>query len=214
MVMCWFRLATDGFWSKQALMSCTEDRVDMVAPSDTGVDGSGLALLRSGAGGAWSPITSALSQLRRFGDTLTCTHVPLMPVGSAGNLGRSGQRKLSEWIRPIAMKKALQRWRWIWPGRGFGDGQAGAAVSGRDSPGEGSVWRTDVCLSGVRQSTPCRTAAQNGWLDERACMLENMLAFKRAGADGIADVFCWTLRAIRAGNASSVSGGVLARRQQ
>ncbi|MDD2885030.1 MAG: porphobilinogen synthase [Dechloromonas sp.] len=30
-----------------------------------------------------------------------------------------------------------------------------------------------------------KAAAQNGWLNEEACMLESLLAFKRAGADGI-----------------------------
>ncbi len=30
-----------------------------------------------------------------------------------------------------------------------------------------------------------KAAAQNGWLDERACVLEALLAFKRAGADGV-----------------------------
>ncbi|WP_090879106.1 porphobilinogen synthase [Nitrosovibrio sp. Nv6] len=30
-----------------------------------------------------------------------------------------------------------------------------------------------------------KAAAQNGWLDEKACVLEALLAFKRAGADGI-----------------------------
>lgn len=30
-----------------------------------------------------------------------------------------------------------------------------------------------------------KAAAQNGWLDEQACVLEAMLCFKRAGADGI-----------------------------
>ncbi|WP_072766298.1 porphobilinogen synthase [Nitrosospira sp. Nsp11] len=30
-----------------------------------------------------------------------------------------------------------------------------------------------------------KAAAQNGWLDERTCVLESLLAFKRAGADGI-----------------------------
>ena len=30
-----------------------------------------------------------------------------------------------------------------------------------------------------------KAAAQNGWLNERACVLEALLAFKRAGADGI-----------------------------
>jgi porphobilinogen synthase len=30
-----------------------------------------------------------------------------------------------------------------------------------------------------------KAAAQNGWLDERACVMETMLGFKRAGADGV-----------------------------
>ena len=30
-----------------------------------------------------------------------------------------------------------------------------------------------------------KAAAQNGWLDEKACVLETLLCFKRAGADGI-----------------------------
>ncbi len=34
-----------------------------------------------------------------------------------------------------------------------------------------------------------KAAAQNGWLDERACVLEALLAFKRAGADGILSYF-------------------------
>lgn len=32
-------------------------------------------------------------------------------------------------------------------------------------------------------------AIQNGWLDEKACVLESLLAFKRAGADGILTYF-------------------------
>ena len=34
-----------------------------------------------------------------------------------------------------------------------------------------------------------KAAAQNGWLDEKKCVLESMLAFKRAGADGILTYF-------------------------
>ncbi|HKY01905.1 MAG TPA: porphobilinogen synthase [Burkholderiales bacterium] len=34
-----------------------------------------------------------------------------------------------------------------------------------------------------------KAAAQNGWLDEKACMLEALLAFKRAGADGVLTYF-------------------------
>jgi porphobilinogen synthase len=32
-------------------------------------------------------------------------------------------------------------------------------------------------------------AAQNGWLDERQVVLEALLSFKRAGADGILTYF-------------------------
>lgn len=34
-----------------------------------------------------------------------------------------------------------------------------------------------------------KAAAQNGWLNEQACVLESLLAFKRAGADGILTYF-------------------------
>ncbi len=34
-----------------------------------------------------------------------------------------------------------------------------------------------------------KAAAQNGWLDERACVLEALTAFKRAGADGVLSYF-------------------------
>ena len=34
-----------------------------------------------------------------------------------------------------------------------------------------------------------KAAAQNGWLDEKACVMESLLAFKRAGADGILTYF-------------------------
>jgi porphobilinogen synthase len=34
-----------------------------------------------------------------------------------------------------------------------------------------------------------KAAAQNGWLDERACAMEALTAIKRAGADGILTYF-------------------------
>jgi porphobilinogen synthase len=30
-----------------------------------------------------------------------------------------------------------------------------------------------------------KAAAQNGWIDEKSCVLEALLSMKRAGADGI-----------------------------
>lgn len=34
-----------------------------------------------------------------------------------------------------------------------------------------------------------KAAVQNGWLDEKACVMESLLAFKRAGADGVLTYF-------------------------
>ena len=34
-----------------------------------------------------------------------------------------------------------------------------------------------------------KAAFANGWLEERACTLESLLAFKRAGADGVLTYF-------------------------
>lgn len=34
-----------------------------------------------------------------------------------------------------------------------------------------------------------KAAAQNGWLDGEACMMESLLGFKRAGADGVLTYF-------------------------
>ena len=34
-----------------------------------------------------------------------------------------------------------------------------------------------------------KAAAQNGWLDEKGAMLEALMAFKRAGADGVITYF-------------------------
>jgi len=34
-----------------------------------------------------------------------------------------------------------------------------------------------------------QAAAQNGWLDREATMMESLLAFKRAGADGVLTYF-------------------------
>ena len=44
-----------------------------------------------------------------------------------------------------------------------------------------------------------KAAAQNGWLDEAACMMESLLAFKRAGADGVLTYFALDAAARLAG---------------
>jgi hypothetical protein len=44
-----------------------------------------------------------------------------------------------------------------------------------------------------------KAAAQNGWLDHDAVMMESLLAFKRAGADGILTYFAVDAARLRAG---------------
>ena len=45
-----------------------------------------------------------------------------------------------------------------------------------------------------------KAAAQNGWLDHDAVMMESLLAFKRAGADGVLSYFALeAARLIKAG---------------
>jgi porphobilinogen synthase len=45
-----------------------------------------------------------------------------------------------------------------------------------------------------------KAAAENGWLDERACALEALLSIKRAGADAILTYFALdAARWLRAG---------------
>ena len=47
-----------------------------------------------------------------------------------------------------------------------------------------------------------KAAAQNGWLDEERCVMESLLAFKRAGADGILTYFALdAARRLRQGSA-------------
>jgi porphobilinogen synthase len=46
-----------------------------------------------------------------------------------------------------------------------------------------------------------KAAAQNGWLDERACMLEALTCIKRAGADAILTYFALDAARALAGKA-------------
>jgi porphobilinogen synthase len=45
-----------------------------------------------------------------------------------------------------------------------------------------------------------QAAFANGWLNEEAVILESLLAFKRAGADGILTYFAPKAAALLAGN--------------
>ena len=74
-------------------------------------------------------------------------------------------------------------------GRRHGDGQARHALSRYRPPREGQFRRADLRLSGRGEYAMIAAAANNGWLDGDHAMLESLLAFKRAGADGILTYF-------------------------
>ena len=49
---------------------------------------------------------------------------------------------------------------------------------------------SDSITQARASSQPLAKAAfANGWLDERACVLESLIGFKRAGADGVLTYF-------------------------
>ncbi|MDR2788561.1 MAG: porphobilinogen synthase [Candidatus Accumulibacter sp.] len=51
-------------------------------------------------------------------------------------------------------------------------------------------FRVPTCVYQVSgEYAMLRAAGQNGWLDEKSCVLESLMAFKRAGADGILSYF-------------------------
>ena len=75
-------------------------------------------------------------------------------------------------------------------GRRHDHGQARPALSRHRPPREGRVRRADLRLPGVRRiRDDLAGAAANGWIDGDKAMLESLIAFKRAGADGILTYF-------------------------
>ena len=74
--------------------------------------------------------------------------------------------------------------------RRHGDGQARHAVSRHRAPRERRIPASPTYVYQVSgEYAMLKAAIQNGWLDEKRCILEALLAFKRAGADGILTYF-------------------------
>ena len=61
----------------------------------------------------------------------------------------------------------------------------GPALPRHLRPGEGRVPRADLRLPGLGRVRDARRAEANGWLDGDRAILETLLAFHRAGCDGI-----------------------------
>jgi len=168
---------------KQALCHA-EAGADMVAPSDM-MDGR-IGAIRSALDDAARQRTRIMAYSAKYASSF---YGPFRDaVGSAGNLG--GGSKYTYQMDPANSDEALQE---VWL-----DLQEGADVV-MVKPGMPylDIVRRVKDAFGVPTAVyqvsgeyaMLKAAAQNGWLDERSCVMEALTGFKRAGADAILTYF-------------------------
>jgi len=168
---------------RQALCHA-EAGVDMVAPSDM-MDGR-IGSIRSALDAAGSQRTRIMAYAAKYASSF---YGPFRDaVGSSGNL--AGGDKYTYQMDPANSDEALREVRldleegadmvMVKPGLPYLDivrrvkDAFGAPTAVYQVSGEYAM---------------LKAAGQNGWLDERACALETLTAFKRAGADAILTYF-------------------------
>jgi porphobilinogen synthase len=167
----------------QALVQA-EAGVDIVAPSDM-MDGR-IGAIRRSLDERGLIHTAIMAYSAKYASKF---YGPFRDaVGSAGNLGKSDKKNYQmdpgnsdEALREIALD--LQEGAdmvMVKPGMPYLDivqrckATFGAPTFAYQVSGEYAM---------------LKAAAQNGWLDGEACMMESLLAFKRAGADGVLTYF-------------------------
>ncbi|MBL0421059.1 porphobilinogen synthase [Ramlibacter sp. AW1] len=169
--------------TRQALVQA-EAGVDIVAPSDM-MDGR-IGAIRRSLEEAGHIHTRIMAYSAKYASAF---YGPFRDaVGSAGNLGR-GNKKVyqmdpgnsNEALREVAMDIAEGAdMVMVKPGMPYLD-------IIRRVKDEFRVPTFAYQVSG--EYAMLQAAAQNGWLDREAVMLESLLAFKRAGADGVLTYF-------------------------
>ena len=184
--------ATVAILEKQAITQA-EAGVDIVAPSDM-MDGR-IGAIRKALDGKGLIHTSILAYSAKYASSF---YGPFRDaVGSAGNLGKSDKKNYQmdpgnsdEAMREIALD--LQEGAdmvMVKPGMPYLDiVQRAKATFGAPT----FVYQ----VSG--EYAMLKAAALNGWLDGEVCMMESLLAFKRAGADGILTYFALDAAALLA----------------
>jgi porphobilinogen synthase len=169
--------------AKQALAQARAG-VDVVAPSDM-MDGR-IGHIRSALDAAGLIHTRIMAYSAKYASGF---YGPFRDaVGSAANLGKGGKQTYQmdpansdEALREVAMDLAEGAdMVMVKPGLPYLD-------IVRRVKDEFRVPTYAYQVSG--EYAMLRAAAQNGWLDGKACALESLLAFKRAGADGILTYF-------------------------
>ena len=169
--------------AKQALTHA-QAGADVVAPSDM-MDGR-VARIRAELDGAGCIHTRILAYSAKYASSF---YGPFRDaVGSAGNLGKGN--KYTYQMDPANGDEALRE-----VALDIAEGADMVMVK----PGMPYLDVVHRVKEAFRMPTYAyqvsgeyamlKAAAQNGWLDERACVLESLLAFKRAGADGVLTYF-------------------------
>jgi porphobilinogen synthase len=169
--------------ARQALVHA-QAGADIVAPSDM-MDGR-VARIRRELDDAGEIHTRILAYAAKYASSF---YGPFRDaVGSAGNLGKGN--KYSYQMDPANSDEALREVAldiaegadmvMVKPGMPYLD-------IVRRVKNEFRVPTYVYQVSG--EYAMLKAAAQNGWLDEEACVLESLLACKRAGADGILSYF-------------------------
>ncbi len=169
--------------AKQALCHA-EAGADVVAPSDM-MDGR-IGRIRAELEGAGQIYTRILAYSAKYASSF---YGPFRDaVGSAGNLGKGN--KYTYQMDPANSDEALREVAldleegadmvMVKPGMPYLD-------IVRRVKDEFKVPTYAYQVSG--EYAMLKAAAQNGWIDGEACMMEALLAFKRAGADGILTYF-------------------------
>jgi porphobilinogen synthase len=175
--------ATVTALSKQALCHAAAG-ADMVAPSDM-MDGR-VGAIRKALDGAGHDRTRIMAYSAKYASSF---YGPFRDaVGSGGNLG--GGNKYTYQMDPANGDEAMWEVRldinegadmvMVKPGLPYLD----IVRRLKDTFG---VPTAVYQVSG--EYAMLKAAAQNGWLDERACVLETLVAFKRAGADAVLTYF-------------------------
>ena len=168
---------------KQAI-SHANAGADIVAPSDM-MDGR-IGQIREALESTGNIHTKILAYSAKYASSF---YGPFRDaVGSAGNLGAGN--KYTYQMDPANSDEALQEVRMdieegadmvmVKPGMPYLD-------IVRRVKDEFGIPTFAYQVSG--EYAMLKAAAHNGWLDEKACVMESLLAFKRAGADGILTYF-------------------------
>ena len=169
--------------AKQALCHA-EAGADVVAPSDM-MDGR-IGRIRAELNAAGQIYTRILAYSAKYASAF---YGPFRDaVGSAGNLGKGNKYTYQmdpgnsdEALKEVALDLAEGAdMVMVKPGMPYLD-------IVRRVKDEFKVPTYAYQVSG--EYAMLKAAAQNGWLNEEACVLESLLAFKRAGADGILTYF-------------------------